>query len=404
MAVLFIDLDNFKVVNDSLGHNAGDTLLIELSKRLRGAIRPSDTIARFGGDEFVVLCEDIGAEHDAVAVGNRIVEAASEPFMLAGREMYVSASVGVALAVDCDPTPETLLRDADAAMYRAKERGRGRVEVFDDALRARILERLELEQGLRRALQRGELRVYYQPEMSVSEGRMVAVEALVRWEHPERGLLEPAAFMPLAEETGLIVAIGEWVLREACTQVAAWRANGAKIDVAVNVSARQLSHPDLLETVRSALTDSGLPADALCLEITESAVMGDPEASLTTLALVKELGVKIALDDFGVGFSSLAQLKELLPLHALKVDRSFISGLDNDDRNSAIVAAVVMLATTLGVTAIAEGVETQAEADQARALGCDVSQGYFFVAPEPAYAIAERFDDEDLAGVGASSD
>jgi diguanylate cyclase (GGDEF)-like protein len=389
IAVLFIDLDDFKVVNDSLGHNAGDRLLVELGQRLRAAIRPSDTIARFGGDEFVVLCEDIGEARDAVCVGERIVAAATEPFLLEGREMFVSASVGVAIAIDGEATPETLLRDADAAMYRAKERGRGRVEVFDEAMRTRIMERLDLENGLRRALQRGELRVYYQPEVSAAQGRMIAVEALVRWEHPERGLLQPRDFVPLAEETGLIVEIGEWVLNEACCQIAAWREAGSDIDVAVNVSARQLVQPDIVDVVRGALERSGLPPDALCLEITESAVMRDPEAALATLTLVKELGVKVALDDFGVGFSSLAQLKEMLPLHALKVDRSFISGLADDDRNSAIVAAVVMMATTLGLTAIAEGVETEAQALQARALGCDVSQGFFFTAPEPAALIAE---------------
>jgi diguanylate cyclase (GGDEF)-like protein len=396
VAVLFIDLDNFKVVNDSLGHGAGDKLLCELATRLRDAIRPSDTIARFGGDEFVVLCEDIAEARDAVVVGQRIVEAAAAPFELEGREMYVTASVGVAMAIDSQPTPETLLRDADAAMYRAKERGPGRVEVFDEAMRARIMERLDLENGLRRALHNEELRVYYQPEMSLADSRMVAVEALVRWEHPERGLLEPAAFVPMAEQTGLIIEIGAWVLNEACRQVAAWRAAGSDLGLAVNVSARQLAQPDIVETVRAALDASGLPADALCLEITESSVMRDPEAALATLSLVRDLGVKIAIDDFGVGFSSLAQLKEMLPLHALKVDRSFITGIADDDRSSAIVAAVVMLASTLGVTAIAEGVETAEQAAQARALGCDLSQGFFFTEPEPAETLAARFGGESL--------
>jgi diguanylate cyclase (GGDEF)-like protein len=398
IAVLFIDLDNFKVVNDSLGHGAGDKLLVELGNRLRHAIRPSDTIARFGGDEFVVLCEDIGEARDAVIVGQRIVDATSQPFMLSGREMFVTTSVGVALAIDSDATPETLLRDADVAMYRAKERGPGRVEVFDEALRARIMERLDLENGLRRAVQRGELRVYYQPEVSFSEDRVVAVEALVRWEHPERGLLEPAQFVQIAEETGLIVEIGEWVLNEACRQVAEWRGAGADLAVAVNVSSRQLTQPDVVDVVQNALTNSGLPPDALILEIAESAVMRDPETALATLTLVKDLGVKIAIDDFGVGFSSLAQLKEMLPLHALKVDRSFISGLADDDRNSAIVAAVVVMATTLGVTAIAQGVETEEQVAQARALGCDVSQGFFFTAPRPADAVGEM-----LAAAGARS-
>jgi diguanylate cyclase (GGDEF)-like protein len=396
IAVLFLDLDNFKVVNDSLGHGAGDRLLVELGHRLRAAIRPSDTIARFGGDEFVVLCEDIDEAHSAVMVGERIVEATAVPFLLEGREMYVTTSVGVALAIDGEATPETLLRDADAAMYRAKERGPGRVEVFDEALRARIMERLDLENGLRRALQNDELRVYYQPEVSMSDDRMVAVEALVRWEHPERGLLEPAEFVPLAEENGLIVPIGAWVLNEACAQVAKWRADGADLGVAVNVSARQLAQPDIVEVVRRALDDSGLPAEALCLEITESAVMRDPKAALATLSVIKDLGVKVAIDDFGVGFSSLAQLKEMLPLHALKVDRSFISGIADDDRNSAIVAAVVMLASTLGVTAIAEGVETAAQVAQARAVGCDLSQGFFFTEPEPAAQLAERFGRESI--------
>jgi diguanylate cyclase (GGDEF)-like protein len=396
IAVLFIDLDNFKVVNDSLGHSAGDKLLVELGGRLRCAIRPSDTIARFGGDEFVVLCEDITDARDAVLVGERIIEATANPFTLEGREMYVTTSVGVALAIGSDATPETLLRDADAAMYRAKERGPGRVEVFDEAMRTRILERLDLENGLRRALHNDEFLVYYQPEVSMSDSRMVAVEALVRWEHPERGLLEPIDFIPLAEETGLIVEIGAWVLQQACAQVAKWRAAGTDLGVAVNVSARQLAHPDLVDVVRAALESTGLPAEALCLEITESAVMRDPESALATLAQIKRLGVKIAIDDFGVGFSSLSQLKELLPLHALKVDRSFISGIADDDRNSAIVAAVVMMATTLGVTAIAEGVETEAQVVQARALGCDLSQGFFFTQPEPAAVLAQRFGGESL--------
>jgi diguanylate cyclase (GGDEF)-like protein len=404
IAVLFIDLDNFKVVNDSLGHSAGDKLLVDVAERLCAAIRPSDTVARFGGDEFVVLCEGITSAHDAVVVAQRIVTASAEPFALEGREMFVTASVGVALGSDGETTPETLLRDADAAMYRAKERGRGRVEVFDEALRARIIERLDLEHGLRRALQRDELRVWYQPEMSASLHRMVGVEALVRWEHPQRGLLQPSDFIRVAEETGLIVELGNWVLRNACCQVAQWRQRGADIGVSVNVSAQQLVHPDMVDSVRAALEESGLPAEALRLEVTERAVMREPEATLAALRLVKELGVKIALDDFGVGVSSLAQLKEMLPLHALKVDKSFISGLANgDDRNAAIVAAVVVMATTLGLTAIAEGVETEAQAQQALALGCDVSQGYFLSAPEPAELLTERLEGDDmltLAGAG----
>src|SRR5437764_4152875 len=298
IAVLFIDLDDFKVVNDSLGHSAGDRLLVELGERLRHAIRPADTIARFGGDEFVVLCEDITHARDAMIVGQRIVEATAKPFELDGREMFVTASVGVAIALDPSSTPETLLRDADAAMYRAKERGAGRVEVFDDALRARILERLDLENGLRRALQRGELRVYYQPEVSLTDGqRVTGFEALVRWEHPERGLLSPAHFMQIAEETGLIVEIGAWVLNEACRQGAEWRRRGTGPNISVNVSARQMMDPEIVDVVKATLERHGLPADALTLEITESSVMRDPEVVFATLMTVKQLSVIIALVD-----------------------------------------------------------------------------------------------------------
>jgi diguanylate cyclase (GGDEF)-like protein len=405
LAVLFIDLDNFKVVNDSLGHGAGDHLLVELAARLKQAMRPSDTIARFGGDEFVVLCEDITAARDAMAVAERIVKATARPFLLGPREMFVSAAVGIALALDDEATPETLLRDADAAMYRAKERGQGKVEIFDEALRARIVERMEVENGLRRALQRDELRIFFQPEVALDDGRIVAVEALVRWEHPERGLLEPSQFVAVAEEIGLIVDIGEWVLREACKQAVEWRqtAQAANLEVSVNVSARQLAQPDIAEVVAQALEESGLPAHALCLEITESAVMRDPETALATLNLIKDIGVKVAIDDFGVGFSSLAQLKELLPLHALKVDRSFITGLADDERNTAIVAAVVMMATTLGLTAIAEGVETSEQVAQARALGCDLSQGYFFTRPKPAIDIGLMLSDRSLVTPGAAA-
>ncbi len=393
LAVLFIDLDNFKVVNDSLGHTAGDQLLVELAGRLLHAVRPSDTIARFGGDEFVVLCEDIGEARDAVTVGQRVVEATTDPFKLGSRDMHVSASVGVALGAGPDVTAETLLRDADAAMYRAKEGGPGRVEVFDDALRERIVARLDLESDLRRALAQDELRVYYQPQVSYAQDKVVALEALVRWEHPERGLLSPAEFVPLAEETGLMMEIGEWVLREACDQVATWRREGADIDIAVNISAGQLAQPDIVDVVRRALLDSGLPPKALCLEVTETTVTRDPAVTMATLTELKKLGVKVVVDDFGVGISSLAQLKQMLPLHALKVDRSFITGLGDDERNSAIVGAVAMMASTLGLTTIAEGVETEAQADQARALGCDVSQGYFYDVPEPAAVLAGRFSD-----------
>jgi EAL domain-containing protein (putative c-di-GMP-specific phosphodiesterase class I) len=298
--------------------------------------------------------------------------------------MYVTASVGIALALDMEATPETLLRDADAAMYRAKERGRGFAEMFDDVLRAGIVERLDIEQGLRRALARGELRVFYQPAISMSDDRIIGVEALVRWEHPDRGLLEPSDFVDIAEETGTIVEIGEWVLMEACRQVAEWRAADIDVEVSVNLSARQLTQRDIADIVHRALEESGLPGSALCVEVTEDAVMRDPRASLAALKAIKSLGVKVAIDDFGVGVSSLAQLKELLPIHALKVDPSFVRGLAEDEGSSRIMEGVVRLATSLGVTAVAEGVETEAQVARARALGCDALQGYFFRVPGPA--------------------
>jgi diguanylate cyclase (GGDEF)-like protein len=384
VAVLFIDLDHFKDVNDSLGHSAGDKLLVDIALRLGHAVRPSDTIARFGGDEFVVLCEDIAEGRDAMMVAQRILTATALPVLLQGREMYVTASVGIAMAVDESATPETLLRDADAAMYRAKERGRGLAEMFDDVMRARIVERLDIEQGLRRALARGELRVFYQPEISMHDDRIIGVEALVRWEHPDRGLLEPADFVHIAEETGTIVEIGEWVLMEACRQVAEWRAADTDIEVSVNLSARQLVQADLAEVVHRALEESGLPPQALCLEVREDAIMRDPRTVLAALTSIKALGVKVAIDDFGVGVSSLAQLKELLPIHALKVDPSFVHDLAEDENSSRMVEGVVRLATSLGVTAVAEGVETEDQVDRARALGCDALQGYFFRVPGPA--------------------
>jgi EAL domain-containing protein (putative c-di-GMP-specific phosphodiesterase class I) len=295
----------------------------------------------------------------------------------------VTASVGIALASEPGATSDGLLRDADAAMYMAKDRGRGRVEIFDDAMRARIIERMDVEHGLRRALARGELRLFYQPEISMYDDRIVGVEALLRWQHPERGLLAPGEFVGIAEETGTIVEIGEWVLMEACTQVAEWRAADCDVELGVNLSARQLQQPDLADAVRRALDESGLPAHALCVEVTESAVMSDPPAALASLAAIKSMGVKVALDDFGLGVSSLAQLKELLPIHALKVDRSFVHDLAADERSSRIVEGVVRLATSLGVMAVAEGVETEEQVDRARALGCDALQGYFFRVPGP---------------------
>lgn len=386
VAVLFVDLDNFKVVNDSLGHSAGDELLRAISERLQAAMRPSDTVARFGGDEFTILCEEIRGEHDAIAIAERIAETLKTPLHLTGREVFLTTSVGIALSKQAGTDAESLIRDADAAMYRAKEKGRARFEIFDEGMRERLVERMETENALRRAVERKELRVFYQPEISLDTGCVTGVEALLRWEHPERGLLEPASFIPMAEETGLIVPIGEWVLREACRQGERWRRlapNGDRLQIAVNLSPRQLAQPDLADVVRDVLDETLTDPDTLCLEITESAVMEDPEFALATLRMLKDIGVRIAIDDFGKGFSSLSHLKQLLPVSELKIDRSFVGGLVVDKCDSAIVAAVMVMATSLGLVAVAEGVETAEQLDELRALGFDMTQGYYFARPQP---------------------
>ena len=318
LAVLFADIDDFKIINDSLGHRAGDELLVAVAERVGAVLRPDDTIARFGGDEFVILLERVMSLADVRRVADRVAAEVRRPFVLEGRSRYLSASLGVVVADGEDVRAEDLLRDADAAMYQAKEHGKSRLEFFDNSVRTRAIERLELEAELRDALPRGELSLVYQPEIALADGSLFGTEALLRWEHPTHGSVSPVRFIPIAEQSGLIVAIGEWVLREACRQGALWRAEGREDFVmAVNLSPRQLSSPDLAGVVAAALRDSGLPPSALCLEITESAIMEDPEAAHRILQGLRALGVRLAIDDFGVGYSSLSHLKYLLP-----VDRS----------------------------------------------------------------------------------
>ena len=385
MAVLFADVDRFKVVNDSLGHDVGDRLLVALARRLRDVLRPGDTLARFGGDEFAVLCEDV-PEGDVFRIAERMMDALGEPFVVAGREVFVSVSVGIAVTHDPDQRPHALLRDADAAMYLAKDRGRARFEVFDEAMRDQSTERLLLENALRRAPQRGELRALYQPIVRLADGAMVACEALVRWVHPERGLLEAAQFVPLAEETGIIVPIGGWVLEEACRQAASWPGDGTAPAVSVNLSARQLSRADLVDGVAQALTASGLDPDRLWLEITESVLMEDADTAVDVLGRLRALGVHLCVDDFGTGYSSLAYLRRF-PVDALKVDRSFVAGLGKDPEDSAIVEAVVSMAHSLRLSVVAEGVETDDQLARLRDLGCEPAQGFYFAAPVPATAL-----------------
>jgi diguanylate cyclase (GGDEF)-like protein/PAS domain S-box-containing protein len=391
VAVAFIDLDNFKVINDSLGHGAGDRLLAAAADRLTSVLRVGDVVARFGGDEFTVLLRDVVDEAHALRICERLAGVLQPPFVLDGEQRFLTASLGLTVTGPRPSAPTEMLRDADAAMYRAKEHGKARCSVFDDALRAQAVERLDLESGLRHALDREELRLVYQPEVDLASGRIVAVEALLRWAHPVHGIVSPGKFIPIAEQSGLIVPIGAWVLREACAAAARWRAEpaGRGLEVAVNLSPRQLGSVDLLDVVSSALEDAGLEPSALCLEITETALMADMRSAMETLRSLKQLGVRLAIDDFGIGYSSLMHLKQLLPVDLLKIDKSFVDGLTEFAEDRAIVEAVINLAAALGVDAIAEGVETSEQATALRAMHCGLAQGFHFARPESPETIAE---------------
>jgi diguanylate cyclase (GGDEF)-like protein/PAS domain S-box-containing protein len=385
VALLFIDLDNLKVINDSLGHHAGDEMLKAIGPRLDGLLRASDTVARFGGDEFAIVCEDIADVEQAVEIARRVVAAFQEPFVVAGEERFGSVSVGVVVTNPVVPrAAEELLSDADAAMYRAKERGRGRYELFDTGLRDRITARLQLEADLRRALEgEGRMWVAYQPYYRLPGRRIAGVEALVRWDHPERGAVSPAEFIPIAEESGLVVPLGERVLRAACAQVARWqRETGHEVlRLTVNVSARQMGTPDFVDTVRAALADSGLHPDSLGLEITERLLLEETPATALTIELLQALGVRLMLDDFGTGYSSLRYLQRY-PLDGLKVDRAFVMGLGEDgDGDGAIVEAILGMARALGMGVIPEGVETEGQLERLCALGCDHAQGFLLSKP-----------------------
>jgi diguanylate cyclase (GGDEF)-like protein/PAS domain S-box-containing protein len=393
VAVLFLDLDRFKYVNDSFGHDTGDELLTALALRLQGVVRPGDTIARFGGDEFVVLCEDLSpgaAREQAIEVAERLVDVVESPFSCQGQAHFLSTSVGIACSTGVEDRPEALLRDADAAMYRAKERGKGRWEVFDEAMRLSVVQRVETENALHRAIERDEFEVYYQPVVSLRDGSCVGAEALVRWNHPERGVVSPTEFITLAEETGLVVPLGRWVLEEACRQADVWRRarDDVSFTISVNLSARQLVRTELITEVEDALRASGVPPAMICLEITESVLMDDVEVSLGAIRALKNLGVRLSIDDFGTGYSSLGYLKRL-PVDTVKVDRSFVDGLGTDPEDSAIVAAVVNLGHTLGLTVVAEGVETDEQLAELVALGCDQAQGFLFSPARPAAELGD---------------
>jgi diguanylate cyclase (GGDEF)-like protein/PAS domain S-box-containing protein len=389
VAVLFLDLDRFKVVNDSLGHETGDRLLVAVSRRLRSCLRPGDTFARLGGDEFTILLEDVAGASDAARIAERLIEALQEPFTLDTREVVIGGSIGIAIGPAGQYSAEELLRHADMAMYRAKDRGRSRYEIFDTDLGARARRRLDLEAELRRAVEHEEFQLHYQPLVSLHTGDVTVLEALVRWQHPKRGLILPAEFISLAEETGLIVPIGRWVLVEACRRVRQWQdrlPTGQSLFISVNVSARQFQQLGLVEDVVFALESSGLNPRGLILEITETVLMEDAEAAISTLHTLKSLGVRLALDDFGTGYSSLSYLRRY-PIDILKIDRSFVDGLATGSEASSFVHTITRLAQRLRMTTVAEGIERPEQRAEALALGCDLGQGDLFSHPLDAEAL-----------------
>jgi diguanylate cyclase (GGDEF)-like protein len=388
MALLFLDLDSFKVINDSLGHELGDRLLTIVANRLRAALRPGTLLARLGGDEFTILLEGLPSLAEAQATARRCIAAIQRPVLLAGREVVITPSIGLVLN-PAARTPTELMRDADAALYQAKAQGRGQFALFDQAMNTRALARLDLEADLRRALQQNQFALVYQPILALPSRRIVGVEALIRWHHPERGIVSPLDFIPIAEETGLISPIGRWVLTEACRQLGEWqRTNPAAADLtlSVNLSAREFLQPDSIEAIAAVLAEYGIAPDRLQLEITESVLMEDAATTILTLNALNTLNVRLAIDDFGTGFSSLAYLKRF-PLDTLKIDRLFIDKLDTDEDDAAIVRAIVTLAQTLGLTVVAEGIEREAQVGLLVGLGCEQGQGYHFARPLPPAAL-----------------
>jgi diguanylate cyclase (GGDEF)-like protein/PAS domain S-box-containing protein len=391
-AVFFLDLDRFKVINDSLGHVVGDQLLVATARRLESCLRSTDavsrlgeshTVARLGGDEFTILLDDIKHISDATRVAERVQKELALPFNLNGQEVFTTVSIGIAVSATGYDRPQDLLRDADTAMYRAKALGKARYELFDTAMRDVAMASLQLETDLRRAIERQEFRNFYQPIVSLETGRIAGFEALVRWQHPERGLVSPAGFILVAEESGMIVSIGHWVLREACRQMKAWQAKfpiTTSWMISVNLSTKQFKQPDLVEQIEHVLRDTGLEGSSLKLEITESLIMDNVDSATAMLSQLKALGIQLSMDDFGTGYSSLSYLHQF-PMHTLKVDRSFVSRMGQHGQSTDIARTIVMLAHQLGLDVVAEGVETAEQLAQLQSLGCEYAQGYFFSAP-----------------------
>lgn len=394
-AVFFIDVDRFKILNDSLGHLAGDELLVEISRRLERSLRSGDavvrggtksTIARLGGDEFTILIDGVGTEADARVVAERLLSTVAQPFILHGKEVFISVSIGIVLAAERHRHAEEVVRDADMAMYRAKALGKARCEVFDTSMLAAVEQRMQLEADLRHALERRELHVYYQPIVTLAGGQLSGFEALLRWHHPTRGVLGPDDFIPLAEETGLIVEIGSWVLREACRQMRAWDEEFpacSHLAINVNLSSRQCERPELVSDVAAILAETGLAAERLKLEITEGVVLENSDAVIEILKALRALGVQLGLDDFGTGYSALSYLQRF-PFQTLKIDRSFVTGM-KECGNHEIIRAIVSLAVGLTMNVTAEGIETAEQVAGLRSLACDHGQGFYFYKPLPCH-------------------
>jgi diguanylate cyclase (GGDEF)-like protein/PAS domain S-box-containing protein len=405
VGILFLDLDHFKLINDSIGHHAGDELLRSVASRLRAQLRPGDVVARFGGDEFGILVDRLADEEEAIAIADRVADAFAKAYLIGGAEHFITASVGIAVArpsSEDEGSADLLIRDADAAMYRAKERGRARCELFDAEMRARAVRRLQVERELCHAVERDELTLHYQPVVSLADGAIVGLEALVRWRHPERGMLDPGEFVSIAEDSGLIEPIGRWVQENASRQILKWhdlRPGKPPLDISVNLSARQVAHRDLTKSVAEILDRTGLDPRRLRLEITESVLVEESASATATLEALSELGVRLVLDDFGTGYSSLAYLNRF-PFDALKVDRSFIDGLGVEQERTAIVEAVIGMARALSLDAIAEGVESETQLAELKRLGCDYAQGHLFAKAMPAEKVTQLVRDGGLELLG----
>lgn len=387
VAVLFVDLDRFRVVNDSVGHAVGDELLRAVTERFRAVLLPGDTLGRFGGDSFVVVCARVAGEAAAVAAAERFARELEAPFRIDDGEVFVTASIGIALADDASIPAEALIRNADVAMYRAKDQGRNQHVVFQETVDRRAVEQLALEQALRAGIDNCEFELYYQPAVRLADGAMTKVEALVRWMRPGEGVVPPGQFIPLAEETGLVVPLGRWITQEACQRAATWPVlpDGSRVEVAINLSARQLADPGVIEVVEDAIRTSGVDPSRICFEVTESALVHDLDRAIDRLERLKALGVKIAIDDFGTGYATLDYVRRFTMADYLKIDRAFVDGVEREgSQEAAIVRAAIALASSLGLTTVAEGVETLFQMEALRELGCELAQGYLFSRPLPA--------------------